>query len=116
MRTLVTSWFLAVALMANAEAYSDTVELARADLAKRLQVPLERVVVIAQREKTWPDSSLGCPIPGMRYTQALVDGSQLILQVDKKHYHYHAGGARSYFFCATPADKGALTPSSIGPQ
>jgi hypothetical protein len=77
-----------------------SVERARVDLADRLQTPLEKVLVIEQVEKTWPDSSLGCPKPGMAYRQVLVNGSRLMLEVAGRNYNYHAGSSRDYFYCA----------------
>ena len=75
------------------------VAAARSDLASRLEVPLQEVAVIKRTEKTWPDGSMGCPRPGMQYTQSLVDGSLLVLEVQGTRYNYHAGGGRDYFLC-----------------
>ena len=75
------------------------VATARSDLATRLQVPLEEINIIERTEKTWPDGSMGCPRPGMQYTQSLVEGSLLVLEVQGTRYNYHAGGGRDYFLC-----------------
>jgi hypothetical protein len=75
---------------------------ARADLAQRLGVEPASIELVSAREVTWPDGSLGCPQPGMSYTQALVDGSQIILRHGGIDYHYHAGGARDPFYCPDP--------------
>jgi hypothetical protein len=37
---------------------------------------------------TWPDGALGCPEPGMFYTQMVVPGYQLVFEVDGKRYDY----------------------------
>ena len=63
---------------------------ARADLARRLGVDPDDLEVISAEEVTWPDGSLGCPEPGMSYTQALVDGSKVVL------------GTTTGFTCITP--------------
>jgi hypothetical protein len=76
------------------------VAMARSDLATRLQVQPEDVTVIERTEKTWPNGSMGCPQPGMQYTQSLVEGSLLVLEVRGDRYNYHAGGGRDYFLCA----------------
>ena len=78
------------------------IDLAKADLANRQQVSLEQVSVVVINEKTWNDSSMGCPQPSSAYRQVLIDGSQLVLAVAGKLYHYHAGGSRTYFYCARP--------------
>jgi hypothetical protein len=81
---------------------SGPVEQAKADLAKRLGVEAAQVTVVSSSEVTWPDGSLGCPEPGMNYTQALVPGSRIILESAGKQYHYHSGGTRPPFLCTNP--------------
>ena len=102
---------LSAGVAACAVASGDDVERARADLAGRLDVPVQEVTVVERVEKTWPDGSLGCPQPGMNYTQALVEGSLLVLEVDGKRYNYHAGGGRGYFLC----ERLKLVPGGVGP-
>lgn len=72
---------------------------ARADLAERLRVPPEEIEVVTAEQVTWPDGSLGCPEPGMSYTQALVEGSKVILGHDDRVYVYHAGADDQPFLC-----------------
>ena len=72
---------------------------ARADLAQRLGVEPEELEVISAEEVTWPDGSMGCPEPGMSYTQALVDGSKVVLGYDDRVYIYHAGDDDQPFLC-----------------
>lgn len=81
---------------------ADPVEQAKADLATRLSVDAAQVSVVSAREVTWRDGSLGCPQPGMFYTQALIPGFQTILAVAGKEYHYHSGSGRAPFLCANP--------------
>jgi hypothetical protein len=78
------------------------VEQAKADLTKRLGVDSGQVRVVSSDEVTWPDGSLGCPEPGMHYTQALVPGTRTVLEVDGKQYAYHSGGPRAPFLCEHP--------------
>lgn len=78
------------------------VEQAKADLAARLGVQPGEVRLVSSEEVTWPDGSLGCPQPGMRYTQALVNGSRIVLEAGGKRYHYHSGGRRGPFLCTNP--------------
>jgi hypothetical protein len=75
---------------------------ARVDLAERLGVDPEELEVVSAEEVTWPDGSLGCPEPGMSYTQALVDGSKVVLGYDGRVYLYHAGADGPPFLC--PSD------------
>jgi hypothetical protein len=62
-----------------------------ADLAGQLDISPGDVTVVAAREVTWPDGSLGCPEPGMMYTQALVDGTLVVLEANGQQYEYHGG-------------------------
>ncbi len=89
------------------------VATARADLARRLGVPVEQIEVLEARSVTWPDGSLGCPQPGMRYTQVLVDGALIRLLAGGKVYEYHSGGSRAPFLCEQPAKLKKDAPPKI---
>ena len=78
------------------------VDQAKADLVKRLGVDAAQVSVVSSEEVTWPDGSLGCPEPGMRYTQALVPGNRTVLEVGGTQYSYHSGAHRPPFLCEQP--------------
>jgi hypothetical protein len=69
------------------------------DLAGRLGVTPEDIEVVAAEEVTWPDGSLGCPEPGMSYTQALVEGSKVALRFEDRVWVYHAGDDNQPFLC-----------------
>jgi hypothetical protein len=80
---------------------AQVVELARADLAVRLQVDPTQIEVVSAERVTWPDGSLGCPQPGEFYTQALVDGFRVVLGTGGRTrvYVYHAGSDGAPFLC-----------------
>lgn len=73
------------------------------DLARRLRISTAEIEVVSAEELTWPDGSLGCPQPGMSYTQALVEGSKVVLRHDERVYVYHAGDDEDPFLC--PSDE-----------
>ena len=73
-----------------------------ADLATRLGIDESGVEFVSQEAVTWPDGSLGCPQPGMGYTQVLVSGSLVVLHVNGVSYEYHSGGGNDLFYCAFP--------------
>jgi hypothetical protein len=75
------------------------VDQAKADLAKRLSVSADQIEVQDVSTVTWPDGSLGCPKPGMAYTQVLVDGMRIHLQNGGQVYDYHSGSGRAPFLC-----------------
>ncbi|MBI4527699.1 MAG: hypothetical protein HY695_28215 [Deltaproteobacteria bacterium] len=85
---------------------------AKMDLAKRIGVDEDKIKVVRYEEVTWRDGSLGCPRPGMAYTQALVNGTLIELEASGRLYRYHSGGRRPPFLCENPSDP--LPPSSSG--
>ena len=62
---------------------------ARRDLAKRLGVPDSRIRFVSADGKTFGDASLGCPEPGVMYTQAQVPGWVLTFAIDERQFTYH---------------------------
>lgn len=89
----------------NGSTASQPVVTAKQDLAKRLEVDQSDVTLVAQEEVTWRDGSLGCPEPGMAYTQALVDGTLVILEVDGTQYEYHGALNEDPTYCENPAPR-----------
>lgn len=78
------------------------VDDATADLAERLGTAADAISTIAAVLVTWPDSSLGCPQPGMEYLQVLTDGAVIELEADGAVYRYHAGDGSGPFLCGVP--------------
>ncbi len=85
-------------------------EHARIDLAERLGTQPDVVEVVTVEAVTWPDGSLGCPQPGMAYTEMLVEGLRIQLAHDGTIYFYHSGGSEPPFFCDQPATLDDITP------
>lgn len=82
---------------------SMAVRFALDDLRNRLDDPDADIAVVSVEEVDWPDGSLGCPQPGMVYTQAIVNGSKIVLSHDGILYHYHQAAGRDPFYCAPGA-------------
>ena len=78
--------------------------IAKADLADRLNVDAAAVDVISVEEVTWRDGSLGCPQPGVSYTQALVNGSRIRLMANGIVFEYHAAAGVDPFYCSNPEE------------
>lgn len=73
-----------------------------ADAASGAGVDPSDVTVIAAEAVTWSDGSLGCPEPGMMYTQALVPGYRVVLEIDGEELHFHAAQDGQFTFCENP--------------
>jgi hypothetical protein len=78
--------------------YPSIVEKAKRDLASKLGVSSASITVSSFTDVEWGDGSLGCPKPGMMYTQAIVPGSKMVLSYGGKTYDYHASSTR-VFLC-----------------
>lgn len=74
-------------------------EQAMADLAKRLDLPVERIEFLELKPMVWPDGGMGCPRPGMVYPQVQVDGYLIRLRAGKREFPYHGGGDKPPFLC-----------------
>ncbi len=81
------------------EGVPQAVKGAMADLAAYLGVSSDVIDWVSHEEVVWSDGSLGCPQPGMVYTQAIVNGSLSVFEVDGVRYEYHGATGRPPFLC-----------------
>jgi len=73
------------------------------DAAGRAGVTPDQVKVVSAEAMTFPDGSLGCPEPGMAYTQMVVDGFKIVAQAKGVTYDYR-GTANGFRLCSkTPS-------------
>lgn len=77
------------------------VAVAAADLASRLGIAESDIDVTSAQPVVWPDGSLGCPQPGMAYTQVQVEGSQITLNANGAVWSYHGGDDGVPVLCET---------------
>lgn len=75
------------------------VAVAKEDLSTRLNIPGDDIEVVKVEYVTWPNAGMGCPQPGMAYTQVPVDGLLIRLSADGVEYNYHSGGSKGPFLC-----------------
>jgi hypothetical protein len=80
-------------------AFQPLVNTAVDDLARRLEVDRAAIEVVEAKAVVWPDGALGCPQPGMMYTQVQQDGFLIRLRAQGRDFSYHGGGARPPFLC-----------------
>ena len=75
------------------------VSAARTDAAARSGVPQAQIRTLSAERVTWRDGSLGCPREGLVYTQALVAGWRIRLEVGPGVWDYHAGESGAPMLC-----------------
>ena len=84
---LTPSTLPAPSRLADADA---SVRAAINDLAARLKITPENVQVVSVETMDWPDTSLGCPQPGMFYAQVITLGYRIVLSAEGNQVQYHA--------------------------
>ncbi len=75
------------------------------DLAERSGAAAEQMTIVQAQAIVWNDGALGCPQPGVMYTQAEVSGYRVILTVGNQPYDYHAADTGYFILC-----EGGLLP------
>lgn len=84
------------------EVPNDLVAQVIADAAAGAGVEESEVQLVSAEAVTWSDGSLGCPEPGMMYTQALVPGYRVVLSIDGEELSFHAAESGEFSFCQDP--------------
>ncbi|HEX6636256.1 MAG TPA: hypothetical protein VF033_01255 [Steroidobacteraceae bacterium] len=84
-----------------------------ADAARRFEVAESAVVLSGAEQVTWSDGSLGCPQPGMFYTQVPVPGYRLTASTAQGNLLYHTDMRGQAVTCAQPALR---KPDAVQPR
>lgn len=79
-----------------------SIDLAKQDLAKRENVAADQITVVSVSPVQWPTSALGCPQPGVMYSQVVTPGYQIVLEANGLTYEYHSDRGRRAVYCAKP--------------
>ena len=105
--------------MAKSDIPANAVQLAAsilapaiADLAARTGTAENRIIVRRAMPVVWNDGSVGCPEPGMAYTQAVVPGYWALLEHDGRYYSYHAASGSGFRLC----ERAMLGPDDAPPH
>lgn len=77
------------------------VALAKIEVVKLTKVSQDQIRLISEEEVEWPNGSLGCPVPGFFYTQAIVPGYKLVLQVGSEQFVFHTDKNKDVILCRT---------------
>lgn len=73
------------------EAPTEVVAAMIAALSELTGVPAAEIVVLSDEAVVWPDGGLGCPEPGVGYTQVQVEGYRVLLVAGGQVYDYRVG-------------------------
>jgi hypothetical protein len=79
------------------------VEPVIAEAARLAGVPIDQVTVISAESVTFPDGGLGCPLPGMAYTQVQVEGFKLVADVAGTTYDFRGTSPTKFRLCEKSA-------------
>src|SRR5213082_2217990 len=74
------------------------------EAATLAKVDREQLVIARAESVVWKDGSLGCPEPGMMYTQALVNGYWVVIDAAGQRYDFRVASGGSFRLC--PPDQG----------
>ncbi len=80
------------------------VDLARQNLAGRLDLPARRVFLVDVTQVEWPDSSWGCRVSDQEYVAVSIPGYRIVLRVGRQNYFYHTN-YRQVIFCPAEAER-----------
>ena len=69
------------------------------EAAASANVDREQLVIVRAESAVWSDGSLGCPEPGMMYTQALVNGYWVVIEGGGQKYDFRVGSGGSFYLC-----------------
>lgn len=69
------------------------------DLAARLGADVGDVAVVSVEDIEWPDSSLGCPEPGIMYVSVVTPGYLVTLELSGGQHSYHTDLEGNYVLC-----------------
>jgi hypothetical protein len=86
-----------------------------ADLETRTGAARDTFRLIRAESVVWSDGSLGCPQPGVFYTQMLVEGYWIVYQVGDQLFDYRASQGGDFRLCETPLrlEGGKLPPTAV---
>ena len=69
------------------------------ETARLAKVRREQLVIVRAESVVWNDGSLGCPEPGMMYTQALVNGYWVVIDASGQNYDFRVDNRGNFRLC-----------------
>jgi len=96
----------------NADLHAMT-QAALADALRRAAPGATAPTLLSAERVTWPDGSLGCPMPGRMYTMALVPGYRIRIQSGTELLDYHASTRGQPLLCPPGQATGPAPRSAV---
>ena len=82
------------------EAPQELIDAILADVETQTGADAAALEVVQAEAKRWSSGALGCPEPGQMYTQALVDGYQIVVAYGDDRFDYRANADGYFRLCA----------------
>ena len=57
--------------------------------------------IVSAESVTWSDSALGCPKPGMMYSQVITPGLKVVVEADGRTFDYRFGSGDTPKLCSS---------------
>jgi hypothetical protein len=92
-------WVPTTAVPVTGEVPAEILATILDDLARRANVDQKEIQVIRAEAVVWNDGSLGCPRPGVFYTQAIVDGYWVVGEANGQKYDYRVTKSGHFSLC-----------------
>lgn len=99
-------------VMALSDAELSVGERARGLLADELGIPVSTIRVDTIRAVNWPDTSIGCPQPGVAYGQVITPGYKITLRTEDGGVHVVHSAKGQEFICK----RSKKSPAELTPE
>jgi len=81
------------------EVPDDLMNRVREHLAQRTGAAAGTFEVVRAQWQEWPNGAMGCPQPGVNYTQAMVRGYWIVLKQGGREYDYRVSESGHFVLC-----------------
>lgn len=75
------------------------IDIAKQDLARRLEIAPDEIEVQHIEKAEWPDTSLGCAEPGLSRYPVAIPGYRIILTTKGREFVYHTNRESGVVYC-----------------
>lgn len=76
-----------------------TAQAAQVAYATLNNISVDSVQILEAQEVVWSSGAVGCPRPGLSYTQALIEGYRILVSRGSDQAYYHSSRGQKPFLC-----------------